>query len=271
MSSVAQLFDEIAAFRQYKPFNALLVLLQRPHASYVLPPQEWAEKFGRRIRPGQQPIVLLQPGGPVMFLFDVSQTEPTTDAAQLPIHLNNPYRMDDVQDAPVALHWLSQNAKLDGVRVSGASHGLRSAGCISRARGGISQSAVVKRRPEITDDVPVRFEVLLNDAHSPTERLATMAHELGHLFCGHLGAEPQDWWKDRGRLDRETEEYEAESVARIVFRRIDPTTQLPPHLDQFFRPGQELPRTGMPEILTAAGRVVEMCQGPTTRRKPRPR
>ena len=42
--------------------------------------------------------------------------------------------------------------------------------------------------------VPVRFEVLLNRSYSATEQLATLAHELGHIYCGHLGAQTSDVW-----------------------------------------------------------------------------
>lgn len=274
VSSVAGLLDQVAALRPYKPFNALLVLLQRPHASFLLPPQEWVEKFGRGIVPGEQPIVLLQPRGPVMFLFDVSQTEPLDDTEALPLDIGNPYAMTDVQDADLALHWITENAKLDGVRVSPARHRLRSAGCIGPSRNAVTQRVVAKKRPvRVELAVPVRFDTLLNNAYSPTEQLATLAHELGHLYCGHLGGTTEDWWPDRPGLGRPTQEYEAEAVARIVFRRLDPSAELPPHLDQYFSPGQPLPTGGLEQILTAAGRVIEMSQGfaPRRDRGPKPR
>ncbi len=34
----------------------------------------------------------------------------------------------------------------------------------------------------------VRYELLLNAKHSPEQKYATLAHELAHLYCGHLGS-----------------------------------------------------------------------------------
>lgn len=69
VTGLADLLDRVAAFHQYSPYNALLVLLQRPAASYVLPSHAWGERYGRVIRPNEQPLVMLQPQGPVMFLW----------------------------------------------------------------------------------------------------------------------------------------------------------------------------------------------------------
>src|SRR5690242_16827337 len=65
MQDLDQLLDQVVRLRPYKPFNALLVLLQIPHATLVLPAHHWEERYRRRIKPGQQPIVMLQPRGPV--------------------------------------------------------------------------------------------------------------------------------------------------------------------------------------------------------------
>src|SRR3954453_20774642 len=70
VSGLADLLDRVAslcATTRYSPYNALLILLQRPAATYVLPAHRWQERYGQVVRPGEQPIVLLQPGGPVMF------------------------------------------------------------------------------------------------------------------------------------------------------------------------------------------------------------
>jgi len=260
------LLDRLAALRQYKPFNALLVLLQRPSASYLLPAHRWKERWGRVSRPGEQPLVMLQPGGPVMFLFDVSQTEAPDGSKQLPLQLRNPYAMDHVPSAEFALNWVTLNAKLDGVRVSPAGHGLPSAGCIWPSDRGMTQPTLVKKKPETFRPVRVRYETLLNDAYSATERLATFAHELGHLYCGHIGTHDPELWTSRPGLAEPLAELEAESVARIVFKRLAPGVELPPHLDQYFGNGEPRPNADIERVLVAAGRVIEMSKGFAPRR-----
>ena len=70
----------IGHFRFYSPFNAMLVHIQMPGASFVAPPSRWLHEYRRRIKPGARPLVILQPMGPVMFVFDVSDTEPEKGA-----------------------------------------------------------------------------------------------------------------------------------------------------------------------------------------------
>lgn len=265
VAGFSDLLDRVAALcavTSYSPYNALLMLLQRPAATYVLPAHQWLEKYGYVIRPGEQPMVLLQRGGPVMFLLDVTQVEPGTDALPFPAYLANPYAMADALDVDHALHWIVENAKYDGVRVTTAPLGMGFAGCVSRSRSSAAQRVAVRKRPEIqTQDVPVRFDVELNRSYTETEKLATLAHELGHVYCGHLGAGRGDQWKDRSRLPEDIEELEAESVARVVFASIAPGAQLPDHLSQYFAYEPELAGVSLEAVLKAAGRVLDIAKG----------
>ena len=63
-----QLLRFVSRFRAYAPFNAMLVHVQRPGARYVASASRW-QHYRRRIRSGANPLVILQPMGPVMFVF----------------------------------------------------------------------------------------------------------------------------------------------------------------------------------------------------------
>jgi hypothetical protein len=71
-----ELLRFVTRFRPYSPFNAMLAHLQLPGAIYVASAHRWARDCGRRLGLNARPVVLLQPMGPVMFGFDVSDTEP---------------------------------------------------------------------------------------------------------------------------------------------------------------------------------------------------
>lgn len=259
--SLNELYDDVGRLHQYAPFNALLALLQRPAASLLLPAHKWRDTYRRPIRPGEHPVVMLQPGGPVMFLFDVSQTEAAFDSRPLPPRLGNPFAMQDVVGAEQAVNRLIENAKVDGVRMTAVGEGLNRAGCIWSYQRGLSQR-VVYAQGEV-ENVWVRWESLFNRSYSATERLATIAHELGHLYCGHVGTWDPDRWPKRRLLGANLEELEAESVARVVFRRLFPDAVMPAYRE--FTPGLDIP--DMPPIsldlvMRAATWIVQDTLGP---------
>ena len=170
--------------------------------------------------------------------------------------------MEHAQDASFALHWLIANACHDGVRTTLAGSGFSSAGAIRTADGGKvihleSRDGSVARGAT----TPLRYEVTINTSHTETEQLATMAHELGHLYCGHLGAWEGDWWPARRPESEAMREFEAESTAQLVFRRVASEAQLPPHLFQYFGDALPEPIDEWQHVANAADRIIDMCQG----------
>lgn len=258
----ADLLRFVGGFRRYSPFNALLIHSQRSGATFVAPAHRWRDGFARRVKPGEQPLVAMQPFGPVMFVYDVSQTEPEPDARPLPEEVVNPYAMPPLVNVEPALDWTRENAKSDGVRVSTVAAGSMSAGCIGTAQPGLSQTVVTRRRPLTTTQAPIRYETQVNRDFSPTEQYATLAHELGHLYCGHLGTPKASWWPDRRHVSDRVAEFEAESVAFLACQRVDEDATMPPHLAQYLGDHSDVPDgISLERVMTAAGRVIEMGTG----------
>lgn len=257
-----ELLRFVGGFRRYAPFNALLIHTQRSGARYVAPAHRWRDKYRRRVKPGEQPLVALQPFGPVMFVYDVSQTEPEPGAEHLPIRVINPFAMPPMVNVEPALTRTIGNAKADGVRVTAVPAGSQSAGCIRMATPGLSQEVVVRRRPLEATQLPIRYEVEINRDLNPTERFATLAHELGHLYCGHMGTPNPKWWPDRHKISHVVMEFEAESVAYLAYlacQRIDEGARMPVHLAQYLDAEPRVPEDiSLERIMIAAGRVVEM-------------
>ena len=63
------------------------------------------------------------------------------------------------------------------------------------------------------------FRVKLNAKHDLPTRFATLAHELGHIYCGHVGRDRKGRWPDRSQLPVELCAMEAEAVAWLVCQR----------------------------------------------------
>lgn len=261
------LLHQLVRYQQYRPFNALLLLLQRPGVSHVLPAHRWEQHYRRRIRPEEQPLMALVRGGPVMFVFDISQTEETADSLTVP-GFEDPLRMSDLSEAADKLAWVVENAKADGARVSDGALGLGYGGCLWPVKGAPAQEVLVRRRPERrTKMVEVRYETLLNRRLSPTEQLAVVSHELGHLYCGHVGTHEPTWWRARTTLSSATEEAEADAVARLVLGSLAPELELPHILRRQFA-DEDIRDLSLEQVTKAAGRILDMTEGLAPRRDP---
>ncbi len=70
-----ELFEFVSRFTEYAPFNAMLMHVQKPGVTYVANTTDWARRFRRRPKQDARPLVILQPFGPVNFVFDVQDTE----------------------------------------------------------------------------------------------------------------------------------------------------------------------------------------------------
>lgn len=261
-----ELLTFVARFRSYSPFNAMLLHIQMPGARFVAPPRRWLRDYHRQIKAGARTLIILQPMGPVMFVFDVSDTEALEGAAPLPKEVENPFevRRGKINDE---LALTIENAKRDGVAVTEREAGSQSAGKISCTQAGKFLSEIVKQKlaPEHSS-VPLRFELLLNSRLSQEAMYATLTHELGHLYCGHLGTPNEKWWPDRQGLSRELREFEAESVCYLVCNRLGIDNPSDEYLAGYLQDHSETPSISLDCVMKAAGLIEQMGRA---RLKPR--
>ncbi len=254
------LLDFIAQFRFYSPFNAMLIHVQMDGARFVAPPHRWLQQYRRRIKPGGRPLVILQPMGPVMFVFDVSDTIAEENAPSLPREVTNPFEARGGKVKVVdELERTITNAWRDGVEVSERAAGSQSAGLIKRANPGRSLDVQVKERPEPEwVQIPLRYELLLNAGHSDAAKYATLVHELGHLYCGHLGTHDERFWPDRRGLPYEVREFEAESICYLVCTRLGIDNPSDEYLAGFMKANEETPPISLECVMKAAGLIEQM-------------
>jgi hypothetical protein len=244
---------------------------QMPSAIYAAKAHRWLSEWKRTIKPGARPLVILQPMGPVMFVFDVSDTEPLENAPQIPAYVENPFKakggyIDGSLDMTI------ENAKRDGIRTTKAKDGSQSAGRIwavvgsyhawQKFRKGLDEF----RRP-IFDDIPVKYDLVLNSDHDYHTQFATLIHELAHLYCGHLGTPNQKWWPDRRGLPHNICEFEAESVAFMVCRRLGIENPSDQYLAGYLKQYEDTPPISLECVMKAAGLVEKMSKEPMKIRK----
>jgi hypothetical protein len=248
----------VGRFRFYSPFNAMLIYTQMPGAHFVCTAIRWRRDYHREIKIGARPIVILQPMGPILFVFDVSDTAPLPNAHPLPRRVEAPFR---VRSGKIGgqLALTIENAKRDGVRVSERADGSQRAGSIQRAAAGQHLEFTFAKKPmPKSTQIPLRFELLLNSGLSAESRYGTLVHELAHLYCGHLGKPNGRWWPDRQNLSNAVREFEAESVSYLVCIRLGLETASDEYLAGYVRQCPVTPSISLDRVMKSVGLLEQM-------------
>jgi hypothetical protein len=253
-----ELMKFIGKFRSYSPFNAMLVHTQMPGARFVATANRWDRDFRRQIKVGGRPLIILQPMGPVLFVFDVADTEPLPDARPLPPWVERPFAVNSGEIGR-ELEQTIENAKRDGVNVSERAHGSQRAGSIEATGPGPYLEVTVVTRPHtVIHQVQRRYELLLNSNLSRESRYATLAHELGHLYCGHLGTLDRKSWPDRRGLPIEIREFEAESVCYLVCARLGIQNPSAEYLAGYVRNYETTPPISLDAVMKSSWLIEQM-------------
>ncbi|WP_292932559.1 ImmA/IrrE family metallo-endopeptidase [Novosphingobium sp. PASSN1] len=230
-----------ARFRRHSVFNARLIQIQRRGATAVASAKEW-RTAGRHVLADARPIIILMPFAPVVHVYDIEDTGPPINREAM----NDPFAVTG------AVHPANIAAALDRlsdaclkstqfrVHIERDRMGFNLAGTaayqgqldlpVPQPRPGEEHGFVVSSElPRISQKtkkkerwIPV-WRVKVNDRMTPAQQLATIAHELGHIFCGHTGEcgghHDHSGWPNRRGLEEHICEMEAEAVAWLVARR----------------------------------------------------
>jgi hypothetical protein len=264
-----ELMRFVGRFRFYSPFNAMLIFTQMPGAQFVCTALRWRRDYHREIKIGARPIVILQPMGPILFVFDVSDTTPLPNARPLPIRVEDPFQ---VRSGKIGgqLALTVENAKRDGVRVSERADGSQRAGSIQRVAAGQHLEFTFAKKPmPKSTQISLWFELLLNISLSAETRYATLVHELAHLYCGHLGTPNDRWWPDRENLSHVVREFEAESVSYLVCARLGIDTTSDEYLAGYVRKCAVTPSISLDRVMKSVWLLEQMGRAPLGLRRQR--
>ena len=96
----------------------------------------------------------------------------------------------------------------------------------------------------------------MNRNHPRPTRFTTLAHELGHLYLGHLDADAKRRIPSRRHVPERMREIEAESVAYLVGHRNGVAPVSDAYLSGFIEAGEPIERTlDVDRVMRAAGAV----------------
>lgn len=236
-SDYKNLLDFSVRLRNFAPFNALLLQIQKPGLNHAASARDWRETFGRTINGGARPLLILWPFGPVALVYDLMDT----DGEPIPEGVNAfaaTGTIDQLVLARFEKYLIKKSitwTKLDA--------GDRNAGSIQ----------LVTRSAKPSD--PSSYKMAVNKNHDPNVQFSTLAHELAHLFLGHLGRDVFLRIPDRPKLTHEQRELEAESTAFIVCARNGVECKSQSYLASYVKQDTTTAQLDLYQIMRAAGQV----------------
>ena len=199
--AVQELLDFTIRLRVFAPFNAMLLHIQKPGLTHAATARDWWTRFGRAPKKGARPLLILRTMGPVDFVFDILDTEGEevpADAFAFPT-------LGGLSEARFAS--ITESVEKEKIKVVQLDAGDAQAGWIQLLMR--SQSPRGKNL----------YRLGYNRNHPPPTRFVTIAHELAHLYLGHLGSDRGRRVADRRKTPDDLMEVEAETAAYLVARR----------------------------------------------------
>ena len=243
-----ELMRFMARFPNYSTFNGLLLYLQNPSATYVATARTWAQKHKRHPRGDAKPLAILAPMAPILFLFDIQDTE----GAPVPSSLLRPREVDDQQLGKIYTTTL-HNAALHGISVHETDVDGHEIDAVSRIT-----PALRKKYQDLNLPKDTSYLIFIDKTLPLGGRFASLAHGLGHVFCSHLGIDRHAWWSERGDLNIRGETLEAGSVAFLVCRRSGLRADSEHFLLQLSETYPEIPPLSFNAVIQAAGYIEDM-------------
>jgi hypothetical protein len=239
-----ELLDFTARLPKVAPFNAMLLHVQNPGLRFACTAREWA-KHGRWVRLGSRPMVIMRLMGPVSFVFDIVDTEGAPLPPAVEAEILNPF---SVEGTVTEDEWavFVEGCRALGISVQEKPMGPDAAGQMVRLN---------------NPNSAIRYQALVNGSLNLPARYVTLAHELAHLFCGHLGADRTEFWEDRSDLSLASREMEAEAVANLVGRRRRLMAASAKYLSGYLAPGRGLPPYSLDVLLRVVHAVEEVTEG----------
>lgn len=236
-SDYQQLLDFVVRLRNFAPFNAMLLQIQKPGLMYAASARDWRERFGRLVDEDARPLLILWPFGPVALVYDVKDT----NGESLPEDVS-PFVAHGVFDGGRLLKFESLLSKkhIQWIHIDAGEGKAGSIRCVSR---------VAK-----SDQASV-YEMRINKSHEPAVKFSTVIHELAHLCLGHLGKDGNLKIPARPNLTHAQVELEAESVAYIVCQRNGVKPKSESYLKSYVSKGTTTDSLDLYQIMRAAGQA----------------
>lgn len=231
------LLEFAVRLRNFAPFNALLLQIQKPGLNHAASARDWRETFGRTINDGARPLLILWPFGPVAFVYDLMDTSG--------------------EDLPPGIFAFAATGTIDQMALAKFDRRLSRKNITwTQLDAGDLNAGSIKlvKRPVIPGESS-SYKMAVNKNHDPNVQFSTLTHELAHLFLGHLGRDGYLRIPERPALSHEQRELEAESTAFIVCARNGVECKSQSYLSTYVKQDTTTKQLDLYQIMRAAGQV----------------
>jgi len=188
-------------FRAFAPFNAMLLHIQKPGLTHAATAEDWKKRFNRKPKSTARPLLILRTMGPIDFVWDIQDTEGDAvpvDAFAFPTFGN----MTEKQFFTFIRRLHSQRIDVEVLDA------------------GDTQAGWIKLVYESSKPNGKNWYRLAYNRNHPLQTcFVTVAHELAHLYLGHIGPDRGRRVTSRRQLSHDLMEVEAEAVAFFVAMR----------------------------------------------------
>ena len=236
-SDYKSLLEFVVRLRNFAPFNAKLLQVQKPGLRHAASAHEWRERFGRTVKPHARPLLILWPFGPVALVYDVMDTE----GGPLPAGVSA-FQASGAIDQ-MRLEYFGKLLGKKNIEWHKFDGGDGNAGSIER----LTHATGLEERS--------RYRMSVNRNHDPNVQFATLAHELAHLYLGHLGRDKWLGIPDRPRQSHQQRELEAESSAFIVCARNGVANRSESYLTNYVQQDTTTQQLDLYQIMRATGQI----------------
>ncbi|QBY56182.1 hypothetical protein [Cupriavidus oxalaticus] len=232
-----KLLTFVIRLRNFAPFNAMLLQVQKPGLMYAASAFDWHTRFQRRPKPDARPLLILWPFAPVALVYDVQDTT------------GNPL--------PDGVNVFSATGVMTSSRIAEFAHLLNKRSILVHWFDGGDGNAgyITSIKSPIAPDFVGQYRLGLNRNHTHAVTFATIAHEMAHLCLGHLGKDNKLKIPARRLLTLKERELEAESVAYIVCNRNGVTPNSERYLSAYLKNESDAQNMDTYQIMRAAGQV----------------
>ena len=207
--AVQELFDFMIKLREFAPFNAMLLHIQKPGLTHAAPARDWWSRFRRAPKTGARPLLILRVMGPVDFVFDIQDTE----GDELPEGAFAFPTFGNLTEQRLAeFMWAVKRERIEVVKLDAGDGRAGWVELISESKSRTGKNL---------------YRLAYNRNHPAPTSFVTVAHELAHLYLGHLGPDAGRRVPDRHNTFHALMEVEAEMTAYLVAKRngIEPKSE----------------------------------------------